>query len=111
MALDNFIMKFCNTCNHVLKEVTNHTELYYQCNVCMTKYPSDPSDTLRYSQSFQKKNEIGGKGAFITHAAYDITNPKIFKKCPNCEKEIITSIVSGDEMTFSYLCECGYSSK
>lgn len=101
-------MKFCDNCNHVLKVDTSNTELYYECIVCMSKYEAGPEDTLRYSQSFQKKTNIGGKGAFIKNAAFDITNPKINKDCPKCKKSVITSIVSGDDMLYTYLCECGH---
>lgn len=100
-------MRFCNECKHALNDKTNNKEFYYECSVCNTRYKSSPEDSLRFFQEFKKKSKMGGKGAFTRTAAYDVTNPKVYKKCPSCKANIVTSIISGDNMTFTYLCKCG----
>jgi DNA-directed RNA polymerase subunit M/transcription elongation factor TFIIS len=101
-------MRFCDICKHVLVDITDNKELYYECSACKTRYKSSVSDTLRFTQSYKKnKSDTGGRGDFVNTAAFDVTNPKVYKECSKCSSKIVTSIVSGDNMKFSYLCECG----
>ena len=100
-------MRFCDVCESRLDDVTTATELYYQCTKCNKKFPSTPSDTLRFQQVFDNKESIDKYEILLKNAAFDNTNPKIFKDCPMCEKKIVSYVVLGESMKCIYLCKCG----
>jgi DNA-directed RNA polymerase subunit M/transcription elongation factor TFIIS len=98
-------MRFCDVCQHILVDITNDTELYYECTVCKKKSEYVPSDTLRLVQEFGK--EKGHVKSFILNAVFDNANPKEFKECPECKNQITTHVIVGTDMKYIYLCECG----
>lgn len=101
-------MRFCEgVCLRLLDDKTTTTELYYECTTCKKKYKADDKDTLRFEQTFHNTTR-SGQGAFMRTAAFDVCNPKVYKDCPKCKNPIVTSVVGGDSMSFTYLCECGY---
>lgn len=101
-------MYFCDVCNHLLTDKVTETKIYYECTVCKKTFNVSPEDTLRFEQVFHNKSKTR-KGAFMYTAAFDVSNPKVFKDCPKCSKSIVTSVVEGDDMVFTYLCTCGHT--
>ena len=100
-------MEFCDVCENVLKQITTSTRLYSKCAACQKEYESTSSDTLRYTKHYGKKI-LGAKHAtLVKNAAFDITNPKVKKKCSNCTNQYMSYIVIGDNMKYIYVCTCG----
>jgi DNA-directed RNA polymerase subunit M/transcription elongation factor TFIIS len=102
-------MRFCTVCMNRLEDVTNTTELYYECTKCQKRHEKKPEDTLRFSQDFGK--QARNTDTVHSNAAFDNANPKIYKDCPNpkCNKKILTYVIVGESMKYMYMCTCGYS--
>lgn len=100
-------MRFCDVCESRLEDITTITELYYQCTKCKKRYPASDSDTLRFSMSFGKQDDSLKYDILLKNSAYDNVNPKIFKPCPKCDRQIVSYVIIGDNMRYVYLCVCG----
>jgi DNA-directed RNA polymerase subunit M/transcription elongation factor TFIIS len=101
-------MQFCRICDGRLVDETSTTELYYVCARCNKKYPSQPKDTLRFRQVFNKKKENVQYDVLISNAPHDITNPREYYPCPKCNRQITSYVVVGDNMVFIHVCQCGH---
>lgn len=100
-------MRFCQVCESRLEDVTTATELYYQCTKCKKRFPPTAEDTLRFSQSFNRKESTMQYDMLLKSAAFDNVNPKEYKECPNCKRQIVSYVVLGQNMKFVYTCVCG----
>lgn len=101
-------MRFCTVCESRLDDVTTSSELYYQCTKCNKRYPSIDEDTLRFRQTFNKKESTVQYDVLIKNAPYDNVNPKEFKECPECDRQIMSFVIIGSSKKYVYTCECGY---
>ena len=100
-------MRFCDVCENRLDDVTTVTDLYYECTKCKKRFTPSESDTLRYVQVFNKNESNIKYDTLLKNAAFDNTNPKEFKECPECKKQIVSYVVIGESMKYVYVCECG----
>ena len=100
-------MRFCDVCESRLDDVTTAVELYYQCTKCKKTFSACDDDSLRFSQSFGKKESSVLHNALLKNAAFDNANPRVFKECPQCKKQIVSYVVVGQEMKYIYTCTCG----
>lgn len=100
-------MRFCDVCESRLDDVTTVTELYYQCTKCKKRFPPTESDTMRFRQVFNKKESMIKYDILLQNAAFDNANPKEFKECPACKKQIVSYVVIGESMKYIYTCTCG----
>lgn len=98
-------MNFCDVCENRLEAITD-IKLYYQCTKCNKQFPAEASDTLRFTQTFNKKDSSIKYDTLIQNAAYDNTNPKEYHPCPVCNRQIVTYVVV-DDMKYIYICLCG----
>ena len=102
-------MRFCDVCENRLDDITTSTELYYQCTKCKKKYESTAEDSCRFVQAFNKRGSMIKHDTMLRNAAYDNVNPRVFRNCKSCKREIMSYVVVGDSMRHIYLCVCGYS--
>ena len=100
-------MRFCTVCEGRLDYATTATELFYQCTRCNKKYHPTAEDTLRVSQVFNNKESVVQHDTFLRGAAFDVVNPREYKQCPSCKKEIVSYVVVGNDMKYVYVCTCG----
>ena len=100
-------MKFCTVCESILVVVITTIDLYHQCARCKKIYESDAKDTLRFSQSFDDTNDTIKYNIIMKNALLDDMNPRIYKECAACNREIVKYIIIGSAMRFVYLCDCG----
>lgn len=101
-------MRFCDVCESRLGNIITATELYYECTKCKKRFPPTDSDSLRFRQVFNKKESTVKYDIMLENAAFDGTNPKEFKECPKCKKQIVSYVVIGDNMKYIYTCTCGH---
>lgn len=101
-------MRFCDVCESRLDDVTTVTDLYYQCTKCRKRFQSSDSDTLRFRHVFNKKESTIKYGSMLKNAAFDNTNPREYKECPKCKKQIVSYVVIGENMKYVYVCTCGH---
>ena len=101
-------MRFCDVCGGRLDDITTTTELYYQCASCKKKFTSSDEDTLRFRQVYQKKESEVKYASLLKNAAFDNVNPREFKECPECKKQIVSYVVIGENMRYIYICTCGH---
>ena len=45
--------------------------------------------------------------SLLMNAAFDNVNPKEFKECPACKKQIVGYVVIGENLQYVYTCTCG----
>jgi DNA-directed RNA polymerase subunit M/transcription elongation factor TFIIS len=100
-------MRFCDICESRLEDVTTATELYYQCTKCNKKNPPTDYDTMRFRQVFNKNESMVKYDIMLQNAAFDNANPKIYKECPECKRQIVSYVVIGDTLKYVYVCVCG----
>jgi DNA-directed RNA polymerase subunit M/transcription elongation factor TFIIS len=100
-------MRFCDVCESRLDDVTTVTELYYQCTKCKKRFIPTDSDTMRFRQVFNKKESMIKYDILLQNAAFDNANPKEFKECPACKKQIVSYVVIGESMKYIHVCTCG----
>jgi len=63
---------------------------------------------MRFRQIFNKEDSMIKYDVMLSNAAFDNTNPKEFKECPKCKKQIVSYVVIGDNMKYVYVCPCGH---
>lgn len=100
-------MRFCDICESRLDDVTTITEMFYQCTKCKKRFPTMDTDTMRFQQVFNKQESMIKYDIMLKNSAFDNINPKEFKECPECKKQIVSYVVIGDSMQYVYTCTCG----
>ena len=100
-------MRFCPECTNCLDDVTTRTELYYQCTKCKKKIQRTDEDTLRFRQKFSNEEDTTKNTSMLNNAAFDNTNPAIYKDCIKCPKKIVRYVRVGDSMKYVFVCKCG----
>lgn len=76
------MIRFCETCRHLLTTVETSDELFFVCDKCSQKSNATPLDTLRYHNV--KGGNITQYNTVLRHAHNDPVNPKVIRKCPKC---------------------------
>lgn len=100
------MIRFCDVCTSLLTGVTSTSELYYQCTKCQKRFPKQSVDTLRFQQLFGRAKLTDHN--LLINAAFDVTNPREYKQCPECPRQIMSYAVIGESMRYVYVCECGH---
>ena len=100
-------MKFCPLCESIMEDVISTVEIYHQCTRCNKRVETDAKDSMRFNQSFDDSSDSIRRELILKNAIFDNINPRIYKKCPSCEKEIVQYVVIGNNMRFIYTCTCG----
>ena len=103
-------MNFCPDCGDlmVVDTTTSDDKLYFLCKKDKKKYKAKESDYTILNEDFTKPRSMD---ALLQYAPDNITNPRIKKKCPKCDKErIVTVIRKKNSLTAIYICnKCRYS--
>lgn len=99
---------FCEVCESVLNRDTSSGLLLFVCGRCGKTKKSNDVDSLIYYESFNKNDENTRHGGVLNNAAYDNINPRVFKPCPRCKKEIVSYIITDVDMVYMYKCTCGH---
>lgn len=101
-------MRFCDVCESRLDDITTVTDLYYQCTKCKKRFPATDLDTIKFRQVFDKKESMIKYDILLRNAAFDNVNPREFKECPVCKKQIVNYVIIGNNMKYVYTCTCGH---
>lgn len=96
-------MKFCPDCGVVLFSDTLTGSLVFICPRCKETYPSEPVDTLIFSQNFRKDDSLKFQ-TFIKSAGDDNTNYIVEHDCAKCKGKYAKMIRVGAKMTPTYIC-------
>ena len=102
-------MLFCTNCDHNrLEDKFSATERYHECTKCNKKYKITASETLVFEEIIDKSESTIKYNTFLKNAAKDRTNPKTFKECPKCARQIVSYVIIGHQKKYIYVCECGH---
>ena len=98
---------FCSICNNILSMISTADNLYFTCNKCQEKYKYSDEDSMIYEDG--KDNELLIYNTILQTASDDPVNPKVYRDCTKCNKNIVKQVRIGENMRLINTCvNCKY---
>ena len=98
---------FCSICNNLLSTITTADSFNFKCLNCHEIYKPTDEDTMIYEDT--KGTDLVIYKTILQTAGRDPVNPKVYKDCEKCKKNIVRQVRLGENMRLINTCvNCEY---
>ena len=106
-------MKFCPSCESVMRQSMATGRVVFHCEVCSTEVEGQASDTLIFSGVIETgiESEEQKYARLLVNAAHDPSNEKVHRTCPKCGLDYMTQIRVGSRELIIFKCKCGHEER
>lgn len=101
-------MDYCEKCQFLLEELTATGKLTFKCNKCGSITDAKPEHTLLEYEELDTDSTAKFQNS-IRVMSFDVTNPRVQDPCPNCNRQVRSYQLLGDEKIKVSVCICGHT--